>query len=122
MTAAAISDEVHEWLGLTPALRLVIDRLAPGWESNQIAGICIGLFLLAIHTLFRRRKNPGIKLLIIASCVMAILGTAQMAVNIAVITIFSRFVRLLVHVQALNQPGSVNTLLTVQYTMLGINK
>jgi hypothetical protein len=37
---------------------------------------------------------------------MAILGTAQMAVNIAMITVFSRFVRLLVHVQDLGQPDS----------------
>jgi hypothetical protein len=34
---------------------------------------------------------------------MAILGTAQMAVNIAMITVFSRFVRLLVHAQDLGQ-------------------
>jgi hypothetical protein len=53
---------------------------------------------------------------------MAILGTTQMAVNIAMITVFSRFVRLLVHAQVLGQPDSVDTLLTVQDTMLGINK
>jgi hypothetical protein len=41
---------------------------------------------------------------------------------LAMITVFSRFVRLLVHAQALDQPNSVNTLLTVQDTMLGINK
>jgi hypothetical protein len=119
MKAAADSDEVHEWLGLTPALRLVRDHLARGWEPYQIAGVCLSLFLLAIHILYRRRKNPGIKFLAIASCVMAILGTTQMAVNIAMITVFSRFFRLLVHAQDLGRPDSVDTLLTVQDTMLG---
>jgi hypothetical protein len=106
MKTAADSDEVHEWLGLTPALRLVRDHLVRGWEFYQIAGICLSLFLLSIHILYRWRKNSGIKFPAIASCVMAILGTAQMAVNIAMITVFSRFVRLLVHVQDLGQPDS----------------
>ncbi|KAJ7895058.1 hypothetical protein B0H13DRAFT_1885676 [Mycena leptocephala] len=71
--------------------------------SLLLYGIYISLFLLTIHLLFRRRKSPGIKLLIVMSCIMAVLGTTQMAVTIAQTAVVARFVQQIVHSQVLNE-------------------
>ncbi|KAJ7672049.1 hypothetical protein B0H14DRAFT_3070049 [Mycena olivaceomarginata] len=49
--------------------------------SVLLYGIYINLFLLALYTLSRRRQSSGVKLLIAATCVMAILATAQSALH-----------------------------------------
>ncbi|KAF7333323.1 hypothetical protein MVEN_02347300 [Mycena venus] len=55
-------------------------------------GFYISLFLLSIHILSRRQKGPGIKVLIVTSCVMAILGTIQVAIIVTATAINARFV------------------------------
>ncbi|KAJ6478285.1 hypothetical protein C8R45DRAFT_1006953 [Mycena sanguinolenta] len=84
-------------------------------------GIYVNLFLLSIYTLSRRRRTPGINFLIAASCVMAVVATTQMAVNIAGTVITAHFVQQLVHVKVLNRPQSVRTLETVENVLLAIN-
>jgi Na+/proline symporter len=88
----------------------------------RIAGIYVNLFLVSIYTLSRRRETPGINVLIAASCVMAVVATTQMAVNIAGTVITARFVQQLVHVKVLSRPQSVRTLETVENVLLAINK
>ncbi|KAJ6530103.1 hypothetical protein B0H19DRAFT_1384663 [Mycena capillaripes] len=86
-------------------------------------GIYILLFILAIRTL-KRRKTSGMKLLMGVSCVMAVLATTQMAVNIALAVFTARLVQQVVHSQLLNANASLATLLvldTVQAITTGIN-
>ncbi|KAJ7710101.1 hypothetical protein B0H14DRAFT_3022275 [Mycena olivaceomarginata] len=92
-----------------------------GTLECRITGIYVNLFLLSIYTLSRRRGTPGINFLIAASCVMAVVATTQMAVNIAGTVITARFVQQLVHVKVLNRPQSVRTLETVENVLLAIN-
>ncbi|KAJ7929670.1 hypothetical protein B0H13DRAFT_2310307 [Mycena leptocephala] len=61
----------------------MMELLSQTGVSLLLYGIYISLFLLTIYLLFRRRKSPGIKLLIVTSCIMTVLGTTQMAVTIA---------------------------------------
>ncbi|KAJ7933023.1 hypothetical protein B0H13DRAFT_2307302 [Mycena leptocephala] len=61
--------------------------------SLLLYGIYISLFLLTIPLLSRRRKSPGIILLMVMSCIMAVLGTAQIAVTIAQTVVQARFVQ-----------------------------
>ncbi|KAJ7929729.1 hypothetical protein B0H13DRAFT_2538763 [Mycena leptocephala] len=75
--------------------------------------IYISLFLLTIHLLFRRRKSPGIKLLIVISCIMAVLGTAQMAVVIAQAVVAARLVQQVVHSQVLKEHKSQSNVLVL---------
>ncbi|KAJ7932982.1 hypothetical protein B0H13DRAFT_2512937 [Mycena leptocephala] len=93
-------------------------------KLNQMAGLYMNLFLLAIRILSLRRKDPGIKILIAASCIMAVLGTSQMAVTIAMTTLDIRFIRQVVHSQVMKQfrPDAVEKLLTVQNGIFTINK
>jgi hypothetical protein len=53
---------------------------------------------------------------------MAVLGTMQIVVTVAATTLFASFVQQVVHVQALHQPDSVQTLVTVQNVVLATNK
>ncbi|KAJ7929718.1 hypothetical protein B0H13DRAFT_1963720 [Mycena leptocephala] len=76
--------------------------------SLLLYGIYISLFLLTIHLLSRRRKSPGVKLLIVISCIMAVLGTAQMAVTIAETVVQVRFVQQGVQAQVLNEHESIS--------------
>ncbi|KAF7328271.1 MYND-type domain-containing protein [Mycena venus] len=64
--------------------------------SLALYGIYICLFLLSIHAL-SRRKARGTKLLIGASCAMAVVGTAAMAINIALAVSFARTTQHIVH-------------------------
>jgi hypothetical protein len=91
-------------------------------QSHPGAGIYINLFLLSIYTLTRRRETPGNRVLIAASCVMAIVGTTQIGVNIAETVAFARFVQQIVHVQVLNPPKSMTTVMVVESGLLAINK
>ncbi|KAJ6530217.1 hypothetical protein B0H19DRAFT_1082613 [Mycena capillaripes] len=89
-------------------------------ELGEDGGIYINLFLLAIYTLSRRRA-PGAKLFIIASCMMAVLGTVQIVITVATTVVVARFVYQAVHGQALHQPESLSALLTLQNFMFLIN-
>ncbi|KAJ7348013.1 hypothetical protein DFH08DRAFT_808781 [Mycena albidolilacea] len=91
-------------------------------RPNRSAGIYINLFLLSIYTLTRRREAPGNRVLIAASCVMAIVGTTQVGVNIAETVALARFVQQIVHVQVLNPPKSMTTVMVVESGLLSINK
>jgi hypothetical protein len=111
-------------LGFAPSLRWAMSYLAHYSKLNQMAGLYMNLFLLAIRILSLRRKDPGIKILIAASCIMAVLGTLQMAVTIAMTTLDIRFIRQVVHSQVMKQfrPDAVEKLLTVQNGIFTINK
>ncbi|KAJ7873957.1 hypothetical protein B0H13DRAFT_2552114 [Mycena leptocephala] len=100
----------------------LIRVLAETGVSLLLYGIYVNLFLVSIYTLSRRRETPGINVLIAASCVMAVVATTQMAVNIAGTVITARFVQQLVHVKVLSRPQSVRTLETVENVLLAINK
>ncbi|KAJ6569187.1 hypothetical protein B0H19DRAFT_1256847 [Mycena capillaripes] len=89
--------------------------------SLLLYGIYVNLFLLSIYTLARRREIPAIRLLMAASCVMAVVGTAEMAVTFARTVVTVRFVQQLVHAQVLNRPYFVDTLLMVENVLLAIN-
>ncbi|KAF7333341.1 hypothetical protein MVEN_02349400 [Mycena venus] len=89
--------------------------------SLLLYGIYVNLFLLSIYTLARRREIPAIKFLMAASCVMAVVGTTQMAVTFAETVVTVRFVQQLVHAQVLNRPHFVKTLSTVENVLLATN-
>ncbi|KAJ6530196.1 hypothetical protein B0H19DRAFT_480943 [Mycena capillaripes] len=57
--------------------------------SLLLYGIYFNLFILSIHTLSRRRPH-GVNILIVASCAMALLGTAQVAVTLATCGMYCR--------------------------------
>ncbi|KAF7349108.1 hypothetical protein MVEN_01433000 [Mycena venus] len=81
-------------------------------------GIYVTLFLIFICTLARRREAPAIRFLI---CVMAVVGTTQMAVDFAETVVTIRFVQQLVHAEVLDQPHIVQTLSMVENVLLAIN-
>jgi hypothetical protein len=60
-------------------------------------GIYINLFLLALYILSRRRKAPGVKLLIVASCVMAICAATDIVITIYETILNARIVQQVVH-------------------------
>ncbi|KAJ7888617.1 hypothetical protein B0H14DRAFT_2693150 [Mycena olivaceomarginata] len=99
---------------------LIRNILATG-ISLLLYGICINLFILSIYTLARRREAAGIKVLIAASCVMAVAGTAQTIVTVVETAVTTRLVQQLVHEQVLNRPHYVKSLLTSENVLLAIN-
>ncbi|KAJ7881443.1 hypothetical protein B0H13DRAFT_935847 [Mycena leptocephala] len=89
-----------------------------------VYGIYAIFFLLSIYTLSPRRKTPGIKFLIAASCVMAVLGTTQIAATIAVTLVDARFVQQIVYGQVSSQENSqsiLKALETIQNVTFAIN-
>lgn len=90
-------------------------------QLNGITGIHITFFLFAIYTLSHRWKTPGIKLLVVASCVLAVLGTTQLAVNLAMTVATARFVQKVLHAEILNQSDFLLPLARVQSFAFVIN-
>ncbi|KAF8184047.1 hypothetical protein K438DRAFT_2020416 [Mycena galopus ATCC 62051] len=91
-------------------------------------GLYVNLFMLAIYTLARRRANK--RILIVASCVMAIGETAQIAVTIAGTVVATCFVPELVHAQvsiasstlsAATTPHSAKALIVADNVLLALN-
>ncbi|KAF7328754.1 hypothetical protein MVEN_02504100 [Mycena venus] len=74
----------------------VINTLSQTAVSLVLYGVYVNLFLFSLYTL-SRRKTTGTKLLMIASCVMAVVGSTQMALDVAVTVaggrLFQRIVR-----------------------------
>ncbi|KAJ7869427.1 hypothetical protein B0H13DRAFT_1896668 [Mycena leptocephala] len=104
--------------------------LERGWQLSQVSGFYINLFLLSLHTL-SRRKTAGTKLLIIASCIMVVLGTTQMALDVVVTSAAARLLQQMVHSQILTEQGlttlplfesTLPLLATAQNATFGINK
>ncbi|KAJ7305619.1 hypothetical protein DFH08DRAFT_1089006 [Mycena albidolilacea] len=77
--------------------------------SLLLYGIYICLFLLSIRVL-SCRATPGRKLLIVFSCVMAVVGTVAMAIEIFLAVISARHVQELVHGGSLNKLAEEQTL------------
>ncbi|KAF7333380.1 hypothetical protein MVEN_02353700 [Mycena venus] len=74
--------------------------------------------------LTRRLGNPGTKFLIATSCLMAVMGTAQMAVSIAETVTTARFVQQLVHAPELERSVSIDfvkSLVTTGIVIWAIN-
>ncbi|KAJ6530155.1 hypothetical protein B0H19DRAFT_1082562 [Mycena capillaripes] len=97
------------------------DLMMPLFSATAVR-IYIAFFLLALHTLSRRSKTHRIKFLMVASCLMAVLGTIQMAITTAATATTARFVQTVVHAQVLRQPDILSTLGKVESIMFGINK
>ncbi|KAF7333327.1 hypothetical protein MVEN_02348000 [Mycena venus] len=108
---------------LDPLWDLMIVRFWQMGVSFLIYGIYLNLFLLTIHTLSRQR-TLGRKPLIIASCVMAVLGTTQIAMNIAETVLAARFVHQVLDAQVSAQIRALTTLSVLseaQGVVSGIN-
>ncbi|KAF7333362.1 MYND-type domain-containing protein [Mycena venus] len=93
---------------------LMITRFSETGVSLLLYGSYIPFFLIAAYTLSRRWKNPGIKLLMIASCLMAVLGTIQLGVNVAITVATARFFQQVIRAQILNEPDFLYPLTTIQ--------
>jgi hypothetical protein len=71
---------------------------------NCLAGIYVNLFLLSLYTL-SHRKTAGTKRLIAASWLMAIIGSTQMALDVAATAEAARLHQEVVDTQISNQHG-----------------
>ncbi|KAJ7248858.1 hypothetical protein B0H12DRAFT_711907 [Mycena haematopus] len=89
---------------------LMISLFSETAVSLVLYGIYLAFFLLSVYTLSHRPKAPGIKFLIIASCVMAVLGTIQVATIVAAAAVDARFVQQIVSAEVVNQPAILSTL------------
>ncbi|KAJ6530154.1 hypothetical protein B0H19DRAFT_1384685 [Mycena capillaripes] len=89
--------------------------------SLFLYGIYINLFVLTLHIVSRRQRALGMKFLIVTSCVMAVLGTMQMAIILAETVITAQFIPKLVQGQVLTQPDSISRLLAAQNVTFAIN-
>lgn len=92
-----------------------------GLQLNRTAGIYICFFLFAVYALSRRWKTPGIKLLVAASCIMAALGTIQVAVTIAMAVAIVRSVQQVLRGQISDQPDFPFQLAAIQDIVAVIN-
>ncbi|KAF7364566.1 hypothetical protein MVEN_00325600 [Mycena venus] len=97
-----------------------IQQMERAGVSLLLYGIYVCLFLLSLHTL-SRRKYPGRTLLIVASCVIAFVGTTAMAVDVILAVIATRLLWQLVHEQVLNELGLQQTLGGVLWIISVIN-
>lgn len=107
--------------GLTSDLWSVMSWFLLGLQLNRTTGIYISFFLFTIYALSRRWKSPGIKLLVAASCVMAALGTIQVAVTIAMAVAIVRSVQQVLCGQILDQPEFPLQLAAIQDIAAVIN-
>ncbi|KAJ7656579.1 hypothetical protein B0H17DRAFT_1337967, partial [Mycena rosella] len=83
---------------------LLVSNASETMVSLLLYGVYVNLFLLSLYTL-SRRKTAGTKPLMVASCIMAIVGSTQMAIDVAVTTEAARFHQQIVHTQVLNEYG-----------------
>ncbi|KAF7346454.1 hypothetical protein MSAN_01873400 [Mycena sanguinolenta] len=88
--------------------------------SLVLYGAYVNLFLLSLYTL-SRRKTAGTRLLIAASCMMAVVGSTQMALDVAAIVVATRLFRQIVHSEGLAERSSLPALLTAQTVTLVVN-
>ncbi|KAJ6510961.1 hypothetical protein C8R45DRAFT_965752 [Mycena sanguinolenta] len=106
---------------LRSAWGLMIALFSETAASLILYGIYLAFFVLSIYTLSRRQRTPGITVLIIASCSMAILGTAQVVVIFAAAVVDARFVQHLVNGEAATQPVLLTTLGRVVSVIFAVN-
>ncbi|KAJ7734964.1 hypothetical protein B0H14DRAFT_2995237 [Mycena olivaceomarginata] len=93
---------------------LLMNDISSTGVSVLLYGIYINLFLLALYTLSRRRQSSGVKLLITATCVMAVLATAQVAVSVAESALHARGLQRAIHLQSSPaKPSQVYNILSV---------
>ncbi|KAF8146413.1 hypothetical protein K438DRAFT_2028292, partial [Mycena galopus ATCC 62051] len=104
-----------------PSWNLMIGLFSQTAISLVLYGIYLAFFLLSIYTLSRRRKAAGLTFLIVASCVMAVLGTSQVAVIVAAAAVNARFVQQVVSMEAVNQPRILSTLSRVESIIFALN-
>ncbi|KAF7333335.1 hypothetical protein MVEN_02348800 [Mycena venus] len=81
-------------------------------------GVYVSLFLLSLYTL-SRRKTAGAKLLITASCLMAIVGSTQMALDLAMTVEAARLHQEVVHTPVSNEHGLIMLPLLMTLPVLG---
>ncbi|KAF7333326.1 hypothetical protein MVEN_02347900 [Mycena venus] len=96
----------------------MINHLLQTAVSLLLYSIYINLFLFSLHTL-SRRKAVGTKLLIVASCIMAVVSSAQMALDVAINVAEARLLQQIVHLQIsehslMTVPLWTSTLLVLQ--------
>ncbi|KAJ6508658.1 hypothetical protein C8R45DRAFT_968173 [Mycena sanguinolenta] len=83
-------------------------------------GVYFSLFLLSLYTL-SRRKTAGTRLLIFASCMMAVVGSTQIALDVAAIVVAARVFQQMVHSGGLTERSPLSALLTAQTVTLVVN-
>ncbi|KAF8176147.1 hypothetical protein K438DRAFT_80113 [Mycena galopus ATCC 62051] len=91
--------------------------------SLLLYGVYVNLFLLSLCSL-SRRKAAGNKLLLVASCIMAVAGSTQLALDVAVTASAARLVQQVVHSgipPAERDPMRLAVLEEAQILMFGIN-
>ncbi|KAJ7330408.1 hypothetical protein DFH08DRAFT_882583, partial [Mycena albidolilacea] len=72
--------------------------------SLTLYGFYVCLFLLSLHTLSRRR-SAGTILLIVTSCMIAVVGSTQIALDIAAAAITTRILQQMVHSEIFAECG-----------------
>ncbi|KAF8146395.1 hypothetical protein K438DRAFT_1869615 [Mycena galopus ATCC 62051] len=87
--------------------------------SLLLHGVYVVLFLLSLYTLSRPRRTGGTAFLIVASCVMAVVASTQIAIDLAVAAQVTRLLRQTVHAKILTRnnpimPPAVQALLIGQ--------
>ncbi|KAJ7805000.1 hypothetical protein B0H14DRAFT_2882124 [Mycena olivaceomarginata] len=100
---------------------LMVTMLSEMAASLLFYGIYISFFSFTVYTLSRRWKTPGIKLLVAASCIMAALGTIQLAVTVTMAVAIVRSVQQVLRGQILDQPEFPFQLATIQDSIAVIN-
>ncbi|KAJ7888685.1 hypothetical protein B0H14DRAFT_1193746 [Mycena olivaceomarginata] len=68
--------------------------------SLTLYGFYVCLFLLSLHTLSRRRSTRTI-LLTVASCTIAVVGSIQIAIDVALVVVAARVLQRIVHSEIL---------------------
>ncbi|KAF7340721.1 hypothetical protein MSAN_02100400 [Mycena sanguinolenta] len=106
---------------LKPSWNLMIALFCETAAALILYGIYLAFFVLSVYTLSRRQRTPGTTLLIIVSCAMAVLGTAQVVVIFAAAAVDGRFVQHLVYGEAAIQPALLTTLGRVVSVLFATN-
>ncbi|KAF8187928.1 hypothetical protein K438DRAFT_2019442 [Mycena galopus ATCC 62051] len=83
--------------------------------SLALYGIYVNLFLLSLYTL-SLRKTAATKILMVASCMMAVVGSTQMALDVSLTVAAARLLQQIVHSEVVNELG-LKTLLLLEWTV-----
>src|ERR1700761_6761475 len=76
---------------------------------NWLVGVYVNLFLLSLRTL-SRRKTAGTKVLMVASCMLAAIGSTQMALDVASAVSAARLLQQIVHSEVVDEQGLITLL------------
>ncbi|KAF7333321.1 hypothetical protein MVEN_02347100 [Mycena venus] len=106
---------------LDSSLNLMISFYSELAVVLLLYGIYLSLFLLSIYNFSRRQKEPGRKILTVFSCMMAVLGTIQVAIIVTAAAVEAHFVQQAGYMSGLNEPTSHFTVTGVENLIFTIN-